>query len=283
MEKDRWNKKLWQKGIARHWFPPAAASSYLWLSFIGKSNWVKGFWMHHLRTNYLDFEIVDEGEMTVHYQGKRYLIPAGTAVLIPPGESKLIASSAVGCRKRYIGISGLILNNNLEGMNLDKICVLNDFRNSEFEKLFASLWTASGEKRLENIGEYGAKVYQLLLLFANCAEQQPYPEELQRAVIFIRKNLSIPLTLADICNAQCGRSTLQWQFKHYLKTSPVRYLTENRMKYAVKLLENTTLPIKEISQKCGYSDQLYFSGAFRDHIGRSPREYRKSTAVDMTR
>ena len=276
MEKDRWNKKLWHKGNVRHWFPPAAETSYLWLPFVGKSNWVKGFWIYHPKTNYLDFELVDEGEMVVNYQGQRYVIPAGSAVLIPPGESKLATGSACGCRKRYVGINGLILNNNLAGMNLDKVCVLNDFRNGEFEELFSSLWIMSEEKRLENLREYGAKVYQLLLLFSHCAEQQPYPEELQRALIFISKNLSIPLTLTDICSAaQCGRSTLQWQFKHYLNTSPIRYLTENRMKYAVKLLENTTLPIKEISQKCGYSDQLYFSGTFRDHVGLSPREYRK--------
>ena len=84
------------------------------------------------------------------------------------------------------------------------------------------------------------------------------------------------LSLSDICaQAFCGRSTLQWQFKYHLKSSPIRYLTEIRMKYAAKLLENTLLPIKEIAQKSGCSDQLYFSNMFRKYHGRSPREYRK--------
>ncbi len=278
MKNDICNTKLksYHKGQIRQWVPPFVETSYLWLPFIGKSHWIKGYWLHHLETNYLDFELVDEGELTVNYQGRRHLIPAGSAVLIPPGESKL--STARGCRKRFIGISGLILNNNLAGMNLDKVCILNDFRNAEFERLFASLWAMTDEKRPENIREYCSMVYQLLLFFSHCAEQYPYPEELQRAVIFIRQNLSIPLTLADICGAaHCGRSTLQWQFKHYMKSSPIRFLTGIRMKYAVKLLENTTLSIKEIAQKCGYSDPLYFSTTFRDHSGRSPRTYRKST------
>ena len=77
-------------------------------------------------------------------------------------------------------------------MNLDKVCVLKDFRNDEFERLFASLWIMAEEKRLENIRECGAVVYQLLLLFSHCAEQYPYPKELQLAVIFIRQNLSFP-------------------------------------------------------------------------------------------
>lgn len=276
MEKDVCNTKLYHKGILRQWFPPLVESSYLWLSFIGKSHWFKGYWLHHLETNYLDFEFVEEGELTVNYQDRRYLIPAGSAVLIPPGESKLSTNCANGCRKRFIGISGLILNNNLTGMNLDKVCVLKDFRNDEFERLFASLWIMAEEKRLENIRECGAVVYQLLLLFSHCAEQYPYPKELQLAVIFIRQNLSFPLTLADICcAAHCGKSTLQWQFKHYMNSSPIRFLMEIRMEYAFKLLENTTLSIKEIALKCGYGDPLYFSTTFRDHSGRSPRAYRK--------
>lgn len=277
MEKDRWNRKLWLKGDIRQWFPPTAETSYLWLPFIGKCYWVKDFWIHHVKTNYLDFEMVDEGEMTIHYNGQRFLIPAGSAVLIPPGESKLSTASVRGCRKHYLGICGLILSNNLAGMNLDKLCVLNNFRNTEFDSLFASLWEMTEEKNPGNIREYCAKIYQLLLLFSHCAVQQPYPEELQRAVTFISQNLSQHLTLAEICNAAyCGRSTLQWQFKHYMASSPIRYLTENRMKYALKLLENTRLPIKGIAQKCGYSDQLYFSNTFRNHYGKSPREYRNN-------
>ena len=51
------------------------------------------------------------------------------------------------------------------------------------------------------------------------------------------------------------------------------------MKYAAKLLENTLLPIKEIAQKSGCSDQLYFSNMFRKYHGRSPRECRKSLSL----
>lgn len=276
MEKDRWNQALWHKGNIVQWFLPLVETSYLWISFIGSSKWIKGYWMYHSRTHYLDVQIVDEGEMIVHQAGRRYVIPAGAAVLIPPGESKLSTNSANGCRKRYLGIDGLILNNNLTGMNLDKVCVLHNFHNPEFEKLYAELRRMTEEKRPETVWEYGAKIYQMLLLLSNCAVRQPYPEELQRAVIFISQNLSSQLTLTDICDAaHCGRSTLQWQFKHYMNSTPIRYLTKIRLNYAFKLLENTTLSIKEIAQKCGYNDPLYFSNTFRNHDGRSPRAYRK--------
>ena len=276
MEKDCWNKNSLHMDNTLQWFLSMPGTPYLWLAFIGKSCWNKGFWMHHLNTNYLDFELVTEGEMTVQCRGQRYLIPAGSAVLIPPGESKLSANGIGGCRKFYLGIRGLILNNNLAGMSLDKVCVLNDFHNPEFDSLSAALWRMTEEKNLENIREYCAKVYQMLLLLSHCAVQQPHPEELQRATTFICHHLADPLDLTEICKAShCGRSTLQWQFKHYMNSSPIRYLVETRMRYAVNLLENTTLSIKEIAQKCGYADPLYFSNTFRNHCGQSPRAYRK--------
>ena len=281
MAKDRYNPKISCKETVRQWFPPISEISFLWLAFAGKGRWDKGFWVHHPKTIYLDFQVVEEGSMTVHYGGQNYLIPAGSAVLIPPGESKLTAGSPGGCRKRFIGISGLILDNNLTGMNLNRVCVLNDFRSEEFDFLFDSLWRMTEEKKLENAREYCATVYRLLMLFSHCATQQPYPEELQRAITAVNQYFSQPLTLKDIClDARCGRSTLQWQFKHYMKSSPIRYLTETRMKYAAKLLEHTQFSIKEIAQKCGYSDQLYFSSSFRSHFGCSPRDYRKKAEKD---
>ena len=280
MEKDRHSRRSLQSEISRHWFPPVAETSFVWLNFMGKSVWRKGYWVYHPQTSYLNFEAVEAGELTLHYGGQRHLIPAGSAVVIPPGESKLSADSAEGCRKHALGISGLILNSHLTGMNLNKVCVLRDFHSPEFEQLFDSLWQMTEEKRPETVREYAAKVYQLLLLLSHCAVQNPYPEELQRAISFISRNFSRQMSLADICaHAYCGRSTLQWQFKHHLNSSPIRYLTETRMKHAAKLLENTLFPVKEIALRSGCSDQLYFSNTFRKYHGLSPREYRKSRCL----
>ena len=37
--------------------------------------------------------------------------------------------------------------------------------------------------------------------------------------------------------------------------------------------------VKEIAEKCGYSDQLYFSSAFKKHFHCSPRAYRKAAGM----
>lgn len=223
---------------------------------------------------------MDEGELVLHRDGQRIEIHSGSAVIIPPGEYRLSVGNAGFCRKRHLGISGMILANNLAAMSLDKVSVLPDFLNPECEELYGSLLAMTSEKRPESVREYCALTYRMLLLLSHCAIQKPYPAELQRAISFIDWNFSRSLSLTEICrHANCGRSTLQWQFKHYLNSSPVRYLIEIRMKYAARVLVNTSLTIKNIAEKCGYSNQLYFSNAFCRYYGCSPREYRKNSGV----
>lgn len=275
---DRWSKNSFphQKNVLQY-FPLAPESSYLWLQFIGKTIWQPGAMVYHPRTVYLDVEIVDEGEMFVQYGGEKFYIPAGAAVLIPPGESKLSAGNKMRCRKRFLGITGPILANNMVSLNLNKVTVLREFHNEEFEELYTELYSLFEAKESRNLRNCCALIYKLLLLLSQCAGQQAYPPELQRAINFINTNLSRQIDLGDICRAaECGKTKLQWLFKHRLGTTPVRFLISGRIRYAVKLLENTDYSIKEIADRCGYADPLYFSNTFLKYYGLSPRAYRKS-------
>lgn len=47
------------------------------------------------------------------------------------------------------------------------------------------------------------------------------------------------------------------------------------MKAASDLLLCTSMKIFEITQKCGYSDQHYFSYCFKKYYGVSPNKYRE--------
>lgn len=64
-------------------------------------------------------------------------------------------------------------------------------------------------------------------------------------------------------------------FKEVIGISPQKYYTNLRMENACQLIEYTDLSIKEIGQKVGYENHVYFSQAFKKHTGRSPIEYRK--------
>ena len=77
-----------------------------------------------------------------------------------------------------------------------------------------------------------------------------------------------------------SRSTLYRQFLHCLGQSPKQYLEDFRMHRACLLLRETSLSVGAVSTSLGYSNQLYFSRAFRRHTGQTPTEYRSCTETN---
>lgn len=53
------------------------------------------------------------------------------------------------------------------------------------------------------------------------------------------------------------------------------YLNEERLKYAAELMETTTLKLKDIVDKTGFSSQTYFNRLFKRRFGMSPLSYRR--------
>lgn len=59
----------------------------------------------------------------------------------------------------------------------------------------------------------------------------------------------------------------------------MEYLTRVRLRHARELLASSTLRIYEVAERTGYSNQHYFSNAFKKVIGVSPLEYRKQKSA----
>lgn len=87
-----------------------------------------------------------------------------------------------------------------------------------------------------------------------------------------REQLSLE-AIASHCNVTVR--TLLRRFAAEGTFTPAEYLQATRIAEARKLLENTTLPIKEVIFSCGYSDVSSFSRTFSRLVGLSPGEYRK--------
>ncbi len=64
-------------------------------------------------------------------------------------------------------------------------------------------------------------------------------------------------------------------FKEKLSMPPVRYLQYKRLEKAKSLIL-TGVPIKEVAERCGYSDTCYFCKVFKKYLGMSPLKYRQS-------
>jgi AraC-like DNA-binding protein len=101
-------------------------------------------------------------------------------------------------------------------------------------------------------------------------------EQIARSVEFMKGHVSEPLkvaTLAALVNL--SRSHYTTLFRRVTGYAPLSYLNHLRMQQAVQLLNSTELPIKQISDQLGFSEQFYFSRAFSKMHNHSPTEHRR--------
>lgn len=83
------------------------------------------------------------------------------------------------------------------------------------------------------------------------------------------------LSLNDIAKfANMSPSYLSALYKKNNEKSISDTITAYRIEAAKKYLVKTTLSLKEISIKCGYANQYYFSTSFKKQLGMSPSAYR---------
>lgn len=75
--------------------------------------------------------------------------------------------------------------------------------------------------------------------------------------------------------AGLNKNSLIRIFKKEVGCTPYRYLTQKRIEQSLKLMENSTLSLDEISEKCGYCDRFQFSRMFKSLMNISPGRYRK--------
>ena len=71
---------------------------------------------------------------------------------------------------------------------------------------------------------------------------------------------------------------IRMRFRQEVGKTPIAFLTELRIKrarYLIDLYKNT-LALYEIAEKCGYTDYVYFSKKFKEYVGVSPLEYKRT-------
>lgn len=92
---------------------------------------------------------------------------------------------------------------------------------------------------------------------------------------YIRFHYKESITISELAEKyHFNHSYLTRVFKKQKGQSPLKLINELRIKDAKKLLETTSLSIREISSMLGFTDQHYFSRIFREVTGQTPKEYR---------
>lgn len=100
---------------------------------------------------------------------------------------------------------------------------------------------------------------------------------INRVVDYININYARKIPLAKLVSLSgLSRNYFLKLFSEYYQTSPRQYQIQLKIKHALQYLSETNLPISEIAEKLGYADQFCFTKQFKNSVGASPSQIRKS-------
>ncbi len=104
-----------------------------------------------------------------------------------------------------------------------------------------------------------------------------YGDYSQYIVDYIEKNYMMPITLTDIARElYLSLPYLSIKFKQDTGLTFCKYLQKVRIEQCCRLLANTEMKITETAVAVGYSDQKQFHKAFKNLLGITPNEFRRT-------
>ena len=100
---------------------------------------------------------------------------------------------------------------------------------------------------------------------------------IQQLYDYILNNLNSPLPSSKELSRIFGSNDykLKSGFKHLFKTSIYQFYTNERMKRAQLLIQQTRIPLKSIAITNGFTSYPNFSRAFKKHFGYTPKDIKK--------
>jgi len=98
----------------------------------------------------------------------------------------------------------------------------------------------------------------------------------ERAVSYIDRHFSQDISLEMVAgHSKLSPFYLSRLMKKEMGVTFVEYLTKVRMEEAKRLSLETALPIRDIAQRCGYSNDTYFCKVFKRYTNKTIGEYRR--------
>lgn len=138
--------------------------------------------------------------------------------------------------------------------------------------------------RLPGLSEAQGKVSEVCLLVQHriaSGRQHVYKDIVEQALSFTKEHYDDPdLSIQKVCgHLHISSGYFCGIFKKEVQLTFLQYLMQIRMEAAKELLRSTEMKSFEIAGQVGFAEPNYFSFCFKKHIGVSPKEYRKQTAL----
>ena len=131
-----------------------------------------------------------------------------------------------------------------------------------------------------SVNQVKSGIYDMLFRISQ-QKSETYNAPLYLCMEYIQQHFAEPeLSVPEVCrHAFISVSTIQRMFLEHLGITPKQYIIQLRIEKALQLLIENRHSVREIATLCGFSDEKYFSRAFRQKYGYPPSQLRNHTII----
>lgn len=106
--------------------------------------------------------------------------------------------------------------------------------------------------------------------------------DMSEILLYLHTHYHQKITIEDLLHEfHTNRNTLNKQFKKETGLSVFEYIIRLRINIACALLRDTSLPVSDIMARVGFTDISNWGRTFKNSVGSTPTEYRKSQQADF--
>ncbi|MGN0359944.1 MAG: AraC family transcriptional regulator [Hominisplanchenecus sp.] len=235
------------------------------------------------RPNYIIHYILD-GKGIYQVGERKYSLSKGQGFLIEPETLTFYqADREEPWSYLWIGFGGIGAEKLIQdiGLNSRQLTFQCDY-GDELKEIVFSMLKHTGSTA-SNLYYLQGRLYDFFSVLTRDSVVDSYEDTtkesmyVQEAIAYIRNNYSKGITVSDISEyLNINRSYLYTIFKNDLDLSPKEFLTKFCISRAKEQLTLTDLPVEYIANSCGYKSTIVFTKAFKQEIGITPSQYRKT-------
>lgn len=220
-------------------------------------------------------EYIYEGSGIIFCDGKEFRVEKGDVYLLPKGSCHRYYPNKAW-DKIWFNIDGTLVSNLIYSYGLDHTIVFKKINNKKiFEELYEI--TNSQAPSKEIMLSAAIKFHSIIQLLYNHQQKNLFDTKVNSIKRMLDSHLyEKDISLKNIANNLCmSQAQVINIFKKTFNMTPYQYFSKRRVEIAASLLLNSNMQVKEIAELLNYSDQPYFSNAFKKIMGVSPEKYRK--------
>jgi len=257
-------------------YPPTTHPSGYYFSY------ENGRTLNEYQINY-----ITEGTGVYENQGGKVKIAPGSLIFIKPGEwHRYKPKKSTGWVEQYVGFSGYIAHQ-LFGRPwfTQKNSVVEVGYREEIIDTYFKIFNYVKEEKPGYQQVAAGMIMKLLGFIVSMDKQKDFSGKrvekiIQNACFTIRENVEAEINFQSFAEENnIGYSYFRKMFKKYTGVPPVQYHLDLKILRAKEMLLYTDKSIKEISYELGFQSIYYFSRIFKNKLGVSPSEIRKTVRV----